>query len=284
MKSIHAASMLAVLTLFVLVSAQGCPSPAPTPPEPPPELTAAEQVAIQNGLRATSALESAADTTQNGTSTDALTERPNPAARMVGTCPIITTTRSTSESPTLSLAIDFGSGCTPAYLPGALCSGSATGTVTPSTNTVSVTFNNLAANGQTLDGTANLGFSRSGLIVGLTGTWNLQWATAADRITTAGEGTCQFNSTGFVTTIATFDGSVSDTQGTWGVTLTDVQTSYAAYGKLIPFAGVMTLHSDSIRPLWIRFTTATPSTGEIEISLDGTHYASMSIQNLIEML
>jgi hypothetical protein len=280
MQGIRPVSSLTALALFVLVSAQGCP-PATTP-EPAPELTEAEQAAIQNGLRATDALESAASATQNGTSTEALTGRPNTAARTIGTCPVVSTSGTAAD--TLSLTIDFGSGCTPAYFPGATCSGSATGSVTPSTGAVSVTFNSLMCNGQTVGGTADLAFTRSALAVGLTGAWDLTWTTTADHVTTNGDGMCEFNPTGYVTTISTFNGTVTDPSGTWTLTLADVQTSYATYQSFIPFSGVMTVESPAIRKLWIRFSTATPTTGDVEISFNGTLYAPINILTLINML
>ena len=272
---------LRVVAVSVAVYSLGC---TPVPGTGKTGLTDSEKQALQATLAAARTITSAVATLQNGAGANGFDARANPQVRTTGACPVVTTNVTATEPVELRVMLDFGAGCTPAYWPGVTCSGSVMVSVRPESGELSAAFQELTCNGASLTGTADATFSETDGVNNVSGTWDLTWSEGTSRVATEGTGVCRCDPATFVTTIPSFAGSVSDGSAAWNVQFADLMISYKTYGSHVPYSGSMTLEGQTIRTLSIRFSTASPATGDVDVSFDGTHYATINLDELYELL
>jgi len=195
-----------------------------------------------------------------------------------GTCPVITTAIGTGA---VDLSIDFGaSPCVPAVFPDLSCSGSATGSFSASSSSIAVAFNSIGCNGKSLTGQADVTFNLSQTGVVLSGSFDLGWLNGGESITTTGAGQFHYDRTGKSTTITSFNGSVTNPEGTYTAVCTDLVVSYQNNANLVPSAGTIDLSGPNVRSLTIRFNADSPSTGEVEMSIAGGVFFTVNLSEL----
>ncbi|GMU22262.1 MAG: hypothetical protein AMXMBFR13_23500 [Phycisphaerae bacterium] len=271
---------VAVMVLAIpLVLGQGCP-PSASEPEPQytqADLTDVEKSAVDSVVEACAALAQSTSMAQN-----AADDTTSPNGRTFGTCPVVTTGLATEGEGnlTVDLNMDFGAGCAP--LEGYACSGSASGTFTQFSRHIGLAFNNITCNADTLAGTADVTYSITSAGVGLVGQFNLTWVSGTDSIATSGNGSYNYHRGAAASTITTFDGSITDSNGTYTVNLADVVVSYTNNAVLIPSAGVSTLTQPNgpIRRISVRFNSTSPATGDVEVSINGSEFFPVNIYTL----
>lgn len=258
----------------------GCPA-ASTPTDDgtngQEQLTGAEQQTLGNASGATVSLCGATTTAQgavNDESEQAGLDLPITTSRDFGTCPHVSLEASALGSGgegAWAFSVDFGTGCQPPGFDELTFAGSASGSMSALEQSFSLQFDDLTMGDDSLTGQADLAYQRSDGQLSFTGTWGLTYTSAADdfQAHTDGTGTVQYSPQDGVTTIATFTGNVSDDDVDASVTMTDVQVSYAQYGSFIPYAGTMTIAGNDIRPLTITFDENSPTTGQVQVSIDG---------------
>lgn len=273
----HWVCMLVMPALAFFCSAQGCPS---TESGSISDLTAAEQKAIQDAFRSVRTLTPAASAVQSATGADVLAGQ---AARTVGTCPQITANTS-ADGTSLTIAVDFGSGCAPVYYPSLTCSGGASGTLNVSTLSIVVAFNQLACGGDSVNGTANLTFGWTGVNATLAGAWDL--AATIDGVTgfTAGDGACAYDGGAYASGVTSFDGTARQGSDQWTLKMTDVWVSFYKYANFIPYSGEIILSSPVIRQLKFKFDADSPTTRQVQVSIGGGRYVAMDLEALMTML
>ena len=59
--------------------------------------------------------------------------------------------------------------------------------------------------------------------------------------------------------------------------MSNVKMSYATYGVGIPFSGETTVSGDGIRTMIVRFNENSPSTGVVEVSIDGSPFVEVPL-------
>jgi hypothetical protein len=189
-----------------------------------------------------------------------------------GTCPVVTL--AAAEEPlSFSVTLDFGEGgCNPASEADFTCAGSATGTYDQQASTLTVSFDEVSCNETSLDGDIDVSFDIEGYTVQLNGEWALTYQDGDDTINTDGDGDGSYDATTGVTTISSFMGTVSDGTNSWDATLSNIEISYATYESLIPYAGEATIAGADARTLTVRFSTDSPTTGVVEVSVEGSPF------------
>ena len=260
------------------------------------DLTSLENKAIIAGCNAPGALAQAADVSQNATgdlgSGGSQQSVPQDKDATFGTCPEVTKDGSLGSG--VDLTIDFGqTPCTALSVQqedGSLytytCSGSASGSFSLASQSMSLTFSNLSCNDQALDGSASLSYSLLVPGVQLEGTWNLSWYPGTEAIGTSGTGTVSYVPvTGGccdVTHIEEFAGNVTEGEYEWSAAMTNIRVSLEKYYSFIPYSGSMTIDGPDIRALTITFNENSPTTGEITVSLENGRSVTVSLYELEE--
>ncbi len=277
--------IVALLATLPLILAQSCNTVVPGSDTgsqtDSTTLTEGEADAIEAAVTSSSSLAQAAVTSQNASSTgddDSAQTLPDISGDITfGTCPVVSLSASSEGVLTFTVNIDFGTGCAFPGTDDYLCSGSAGGTVSQSDRSLELTFDQLSCNDEALNGSAGLVYERSGTDVLLTGDWNLTAVVGDDTAATDGTGTCGYGTSDFVTTISTFDGTVSDSIETWNLLIDNVLVSYPNTGSSIPYSGEATVSGNSIRTLAVRFGETSPSTGDVEISIAGSPFFTVNL-------
>ncbi len=257
------------------------------------DLTDLEQTAIVVAGNAPGATALAIDVVQNSTgdlSTD--DEEPRAAGALlagatVGTCPEVATEGSVRDQG-LRLTVDFGEEpCTALAVDEEftlVCSGSAGGTFATLNQSVSLEFNSIRCNEQELDGTVDLSYELLSPGVLLQGDWDLTWYPGVEAIGTVGNGTASYVPvTGGccdVTSIATFDGNVTNDGLEWSIAMADVLVSLEQYFSFIPYSGSITVDGPDIRAITITFNENSPATGEVSISIEDGRTISTDLYEL----
>ena len=260
--------MIGCLIALPLLLGQSCGTP--TSEDESESLTQAQSDAVEAGVQAAASLAQAVGTSQNGAGN--ATDAGRMAAELsAGSCPQVTTA-TTEGQQGLAVALDFGEGCAPYGTTGYTCSGSADGELDLTGRTLSLTFEAIGCNTYSLDGSVALAWDRSVDEVELDGDWDLSWTADDATYGTDGAGVCRYDLDALATTVDTFTGSVTDATTTYSCDLTDVVISLVNNETLIPSSGTVTLTNDQVGALSIRFDEDSPSTGEVEVSINGGPY------------
>ncbi len=238
------------------------------------QLSNDETAAINAALDSVESLTTSVGTTQGATEG----EDSQASLNTTNTCPAVSFQASTQASIDSTLSLDFGDGCNALGSDDYFCSGSATGNFSATNSTIAVEFDALTCNNKSLNGSIDLSFDRMSSDVNVTGDWDLVFTVDAETLRTEGTGDATYFGEDAVTTFDAFDGSVRTHDGeTYGFDLETVSTSYATYGNFIPFGGEMTLSGESIGSLTIRFDTSSPTTGDVQVSINGGSYLDYNL-------
>ena len=260
--------LLALVAVSVpLILASTCPGPTATT-YTAADLTALERQAISAGATGPAPLLQAGRT---------LAEVAIEARDPTDQCPAVLVEPAGDDNQGTA-AVDFGTGCEVGVYSGTpyTCSGSAGGYVNRGTHAIELTFDGISCNGRTLDGTAYVNYSTSGL----NGTWNLTWLVDGQGYGSTGQGNCDYSRTTGVLTISSFAGTLSDGANAWSAQMSNLLVSYTTYQSYVPYGGTLTLTAPTIRELTIRFSAASPSTGAVEVSIAGSPFFSVRLSEL----
>jgi len=250
-------------------------------------LTTADRESLQAGLDAIQSMATATGTAQASTDDGALDSFglssatiPEDGEVSRGECPEVTLATDI-VSALLAIAVDYGDGCSPLSVDDYTVSGRATGTFTEADSSLSLTFDDLTSNGNTLDGDLGVSLSRTNDGVGLDGDWNLAYTTAQQVVATAGAGRADYVRETATTTIVDFDGTVSNDGDIWGAIISGVATSFQQNGNFIPFSGSITLTLADGRQLNLVFDEDSPTTGQAEVSINDLPAIEVDLFELI---
>ncbi|MBN2445687.1 MAG: hypothetical protein JXO22_03120 [Phycisphaerae bacterium] len=294
MKISHVA-IASLLALLLSTGLGGCPSSSTTTTgdettdgttdtTDSTTLTAVEQDAVTTAVTANESLGQAVNTTQSTTGGDDESSLEIPTGtqtRNFGLCPEVSMKLANDGLVTFDMTIDFGDGCAPADSPNFTCSGYATGTFSQQAKSLNVTFSNISCNEATLEGDVNATYDVNNLDVALSGDWDLTYTDSVGSVLTDGNGTGSYSGSTLTTTVETFTGTISDTVYSWNATIDNVKMSYATYGNGIPFSGQTSVSGDGIRTTIVRFSANSPTTGIVEVSIDGgAHFFEVNLYAL----
>jgi len=284
--------LAASMITFSIVGLLACNGVAPQGEEGPGslagtviDLTPAERDGALAGVHAAESLARAAGTSQNGTRLE-----PEQAGQTVpqdeffGTCPVVGLALLEGLT-TFSVTVDFGDGCAwPGD--GGTCSGNAFGDLDRLNNTLSLAFNELSCGGVSLNGSIDTAYSVEGGRRTFTGTWSLRRTTVdetdgtTDETSTLGEGVTVYDGDVKAIEVTDFTGSVTNADGTWNVYAEALVIALARNSSLIPSSGTVTILNDDTRTIIVRFNENSPTTGEVEISINGSNFFALSLDEL----
>lgn len=268
--------LFGLVPLFIiLVLVSGCPQTSfPDPNAGTP--TANEYGAIGTALDSIRSIVTSVDNTQGVTGGG---EGNQSALNNTPRCP--EALFALASGAVLTVSVDFGpAGCQPFAAENLTCSGSAGGTLNPVAQTLQMQFDDLSCDGQTLDGTIDASYEHSTSAVSLAGSWSLSYQTTAHEVLTTGEGEASCDPQLASTTIRQFDGTVAADGSECAAILENVSVSYQQYGNFVPFAGQATLTGTDIRDIVILFDASSPSTGLVQVSVNGSPFVSVSLFSL----
>ena len=237
-------------------------------------LSATESAGIESAMNSVASMTNATTTLEGSTAGEdnqTALDIPESGSLDFGTCPEVSLSAGGSLSNSnvqLSLAIDFGDGCSPLDNENYEVSGSVSGSYDQGANMINASFDDLTVNSQSLTGDAEVTFSRTSTQLGLSGTWDLTYAEGSDAVSTNGDGNATYMFSSMATTISTFSGTITDASGSWTATMTNVQTSFAQYENFVPFGGTMVLAGVTPHTLTLTFDTNSPTTGVMLVSID----------------
>lgn len=281
-----------VMSLFAVAVIAGCPQAQTTTniggAGATVQLTTEEQSALNSALTSAQSLTTGVATAQSTTDFENNQSSATiPGSTTFGTCPEVTLTATSGNNNTslsnlvLSAALNFGTGCSPFGSTSYFCSGTSTGTYNQTSKQIDLNFAGLTCNGQSVTGTAAVGYEFSTAAVDLDGDWNLTCTDSAGPVTTTGNGTFSFDRTEKSSTISSFDGSVTSGGNTWTAAMTDIQVSYNEFKNFVPFAGDLTLSAGTIRTMTIRFNANSPVNGSIQVSVAGGAFVNTTLDNAL---
>jgi hypothetical protein len=246
-------------------------------------LTASEQNALQNATEAANGLTNVAGTNRAGAGFP--DTGPAQYSEPSDGCPsVLAVLEGDDEQFIFSLDIDYGNGCTPLWDPDATCSGRAVGTLSLFEQRAETNFEAFSCGESSINGDAAVNYDWTGTAWSSKGNWNLQFTDENGNSSTTGVGTTEYDLVNELVTVVFFDGSVTDDDENWNVTLEDVVVSSTNCGCKIPEQGTVTLSGSEIRTLIIRFNADTPNTGEIEVSIDGEPFFTVTIRDLFNLV
>jgi hypothetical protein len=201
--------------------------------------------------------------------------------------PIVITPNPFSQCPTLTLdqgalTVDYGDGCNPAIDPGSTYAGSFTVEVNVEDGTLAVTFNDLAIDGETINGTAVVTASQEGMVITLETDINVTFSTDGYAVTYIGDVTAEINlDTGEMVISQADLEAIDDTGDTYGIILDDV---HIVLVEILPYSGTATiiLGTEDEFPLTVvvRFTEDTPTDGTVYVSVNGSPEVRMSLEDV----
>lgn len=261
----------------------GCTGPAATS-YTVHDLSTAEKASVQAALRSFISVQQATTACRGVSLVDSPQEgQLDPTAVLsftVGTCPIVEFEQSGGNPANVTVTADFGDGCNPAGAAEFTCSGSTTGTLNVSTSTFSMTFDALLCNGRALAGTVDAGYSADQGVVQIDGDWDLTYTEASRQTATQGAGQALYSDAQRETTVPAFEGTLQESAESYALTMSDVALSYQNNAILIPYAGEIAVSGSSIRSLTVRFDADSPTTGYVEVSIDGSPFFDVHISQL----
>lgn len=255
----------------------GCPMmgndmPPNMDDDTPLELTEEQQQAVDAALVAFQGLldtnEAAiASTAENNT---APRSKLTQGAQLVfGTCPMVTLAMSESDAPQALVTADFGNGCEVSGLDGLMCSGSASGTLGSAPNTLALSFESFGCDDRTVTGSSTQTWSRGAGDIVFDGMWNLSIAQPdAPLVTLNGGGTLTFDASAGQSTITDFSGTFTRGAMSWNLSTSSLAVSYVDNANLIPSSGSLTIEGTQVGTIVVTFSSESPSTGIVQISVD----------------
>jgi len=197
-----------------------------------------------------------------------------------------------SDCPVFSLdngqlVLDYGEGCTPALYPESTFSGSVSGELNVSERTATLTFDDFAIDGDSVDGTVTLSYTRDNGISTIEAEVDLAFDDGRSEVTTTGELTVVIDESTGEITITYGDLVIADQSGSDAVILENVHSDVASNGNFLPDAGTATITWEEPPPpvtMVITFTDQTPVTGTVLISVNDSPTISYTVGDLIEEL
>ncbi len=301
-------SSLTVCTTILLVALSqlaGCPTTPSTTGgsdgsgsgSPDKTLTNSEQAAIEDALTAAEAIVNATTVTQSSTATSEQAQSAQlapggSASIQFGNCPVVSASASNilTGQGQFDLTMDFGTGCSPLGQPDYTVSGSFSGSLSNANNSLSMDFNALTITEDqftnSLDGTLAGTYQRDPNSVEISGEWNLTYQDNFNLGTLIVSGTCtaRYDRSDLSTNIVTYNGTLSDGNISFSVTMTNIKISFAQNGNFIPMGGTITISGSDIRTISITFTQDTPKTGEVIVSIDGGQEFTFSLDELADYI
>lgn len=281
--------MASLLCISLLLPTGGCPQESATDAgTDTASLTSTEEDAAEAAAQASQSLAEALNVSKAASEDDEdqasfdVPEIPSGSlSTTFGTCPEVELEAASDGLLTFDLTIDFGTtGCTPYGYDDYTCTGSASGSFDQQEQNIDLTFESISCNDETLTGTVDATYDIDGQAFSLDGDWDLTYVNDTGTAATEGDGDCSYNASTYVTTITSFDGTVTDTVYTWNAIMTGINVSFVTYGNYIPYSGSMTLSGTTIRTMTVRFDEDSPTTGIVEVSINGAPYFEVDIYNL----
>lgn len=284
MQSTKRTLTIVLLALTAAIWMGGCPSGTSGTTTDPNTLTDAEKNAATTAARAVESLAQATGTAQSTTNDpndqSAFTIPTGVTERTFGNCPEVAFTLSNDDLLTFNLTIDFGTGCTPVYLPEYACAGAASGTFDQRNQNIQMTFNTITCGVATLTGDVNLDYERDASKVALDGAWDLTYVDSVGTVVTDGNGNCEYDRTAYITTIPSFTGTITAESKVWSATCTGIVTSFYNNSVFMPYAGQVTLTGPDIRDITIKFDEDSPTTGVVQVSVGGGPFFAVGLYSL----
>ncbi len=244
------------------------------------ELTTAEGQALLGALRAAGGITQASGISHTAATAQQDSAALSPAGLTFGTCPEVTFD-STLGNAALDVLIDFGSGCTLSASPAFACSGSAEGRLDAVGRTIDLTFNSIGCtDDRSLSGEVSMVYDTTSFEVSLDGQWDLTYTVKDSTLQSTGDGSVVYDADEQVTTITQYQGHASQNGNQWDVTIDSLKISFIHYGSFMPFAGTITVTGSAVRNLTIRCNADSPSTGDVEISINGSDFFTVNLSSL----
>lgn len=245
------------------IYAIGCPAASETGGTTTTSLESADSETIAAVLAAVSSTATSMDTSQSALTDSAQTGRTANSA-----CPEITFAASNNSGVSLSVALDFGAGCSVDAID-LFCAGSATGALSTADGSFQLSFDGLSCDDRALDGSVNYTFEITESSVTTAGTWDLSYTDAGGSVEVTSTGNASHDRTAHATTFSLVDGSVVADGKTYDFNWTNVTTSYFANGNFVPQAGQIIVTNENNRSLTVKFDANSPSTGNVLVSING---------------
>lgn len=286
-ESIGRVCVVGLAALLPVLLGPGCPTASqPQNDLTVSDLTEAQRDAIDAAVQAVAPLARATNTAQSATAGIGASQQTPPGDLSFGTCPAVSTSGDLAAGAA-SVTVDFGSEpCTVLSTPDFdyVCSGSATGTLNLLQSTLSVQFNQVQCNTDSLNGSADVSVDveaiGSGTAITLAGAWDLDWSVEGEAAATEGNGTCTYNTATTITGIPTFTGSFTDDDETWSIEVTNVLVSFAAYGSYIPYSGTVTVTGASGDTITVEFDANSPTTGDVQVRVNNSPTLTVNLYDL----
>ena len=235
-------------------------------------LSGFDQDAIAAGLQSIESATSSINTTQY------VTEQEQSTARDTN-CPTVDLAASTTGGFNLSVGVDFGTEeCTPPF-GGEYCKGSASGTISALTSTLALNFEALQCDGKSLDGTVEFGYEQTADNVSVTGDWDITYAEGDSTVALNATGEATFTFVDLSTTFVSLNGVIDDNGKEYSCEWSNIVTSVFDNDNYIPQAGEMNISGNGIKTMTVRFNAGSPSTGDVEVSING---GAFFVYNLFE--
>jgi len=271
----------------------GCPQSASTDttgnttgttPSSISDIRTGERSAIQAALIAAQALSVTSSTTHSGASrgdTQSALDNGSTPGVTVGTCPA-TTFAASGTTGTLSMTLDFGTGCTSTKFDAAPeCRGTISGTITPAQNTTSATFTDFSCGSDSVSGDVDLEYALSTGISVLDGTWKLTWLLGGkDSYGIDGNGEVQFDATDGTIIVPSVAATVMQGGDEWNVSVVEAAMSYPMYENFVPYAGSVEVYGTDIRGVIVKFDASSPTTGIVQVSIGGSPFFEVNLGDL----
>ena len=226
-------------------------------------LTSAQQTAATTALSAIDALGTSVSGTQGATS-DASSAKALPRDL---TCPTVTFTARPGGEPGLSVALDFGTGCSPLDSQDYICTGNITGTINRTNKTLSLVMQSLGCGTRTVSGSIDVTYTRGDSAVSLDGNWNLSSVKDGATTTAAGAGAATFNRDSLATTVTSYNGALTRGGKTYQITMSGIQVSFIQFGNFVPFAGSVTISTAGEPDIVISFDANSPTTRAATVTI-----------------
>lgn len=260
-------------------------------------LTDSEKAAVEDALTAAEALTNATTVSQSSTATSEQAQNAQllpggSGSIQFGNCPVVTAAVSNvlTGQGQFDLTLDFGTGCSPLGDEDYTVSGSFSGSLSNADNSLNMDFNELTITENqftnSLDGTLGGTYQRDPNSVEINGQWDLTYQDNFNlgTLIVMGSGTARYDRTDLSTNIVTYNGTLSDGNISFSVTMTGIKVSFAQNGNFIPMGGTITISGSDIRTINITFTEDTPQTGEVIVSIDGGQEFTFSLEDLADYI
>jgi hypothetical protein len=256
-------SQLALTAVGVTMLAGGCPqqtaglggSLAGT------TLTSSDQDAIAAAVAAFESATNTVNTTQN------VAQEEEQTALDTG-CPTVEFSASNTGGLNLAVSVDFGDSCTPST-GFDTCGGTASGTLSALTQTLTLNFESLNCDSKSLNGVVEFGFATTESSVSVTGDWDIAYTEGESTVGLDATGEATFDFTQLSTTFVSLTGVIDDNGDQYACEASNVVTSYFNNDNFIPESGEIALSGNGIKNMTVIFDADSPSTGTVQVSING---------------